>query len=176
MSPVSKPDNDAESVAKPNSPEKKSGQASRKTTAASLRIEGLAETLHDVRHELNLISNASKYNWINQRLILLRNALIAFGVLVIVVVAVVACYREAYRQTLTIAAFDVPEKLAERGITGQVIAKALFDELIKRRELVTTLVRRTQRCLGGKPRRCGDSGSEVHAAIGVSLFTLHDGQ
>ena len=48
-------------------------------------------------------------------------------------------YREAYRQTLTIAAFDVPEKLAERGITGQVIAKALFDELIKRRALVTTL-------------------------------------
>ena len=106
---------------------------------ASVRVEGLAETLHDVRHELNLISHASKYNWINQRLILLRNALIAFGVLLIVVVAVVACYREAYRQTLTIAAFDVPEKLAERGITGQVVAKALFDELIKRRELVTTL-------------------------------------
>ena len=54
-------------------------------------------------------------------------------------VIAVACYREAYRQTLTIAAFDVPEKLAERGITGQVVAKALFDELIKRRELVTTL-------------------------------------
>lgn len=52
---------------------------------------------------------------------------------------VVACYREAYRQTLTIAAFDVPVKLAERGITGQVVAKALFDELVKRRELVTTL-------------------------------------
>ena len=52
---------------------------------------------------------------------------------------VVACYREAYRQTLTIAAFDVPEKLGEPGITGQVIAKAVFDELIKRRDLVTTL-------------------------------------
>ena len=70
---------------------------------------------------------------------MLRNALIAFSVLVVVVITVVACYREAYRQTLTIAAFDVPEKLAERGITGQVIAKALFDELIKRRDLVTTL-------------------------------------
>ena len=105
----------------------------------TVRVEGLAETLHDVRHELQLISHASKYSWINQRLILLRNALIAFSVLVIVVVTAFACYREAYRQTLTIAAFDVPEKLAERGITGQVIAKALFDELIKRRELVTTL-------------------------------------
>jgi tetratricopeptide (TPR) repeat protein len=51
----------------------------------------------------------------------------------------VACYREAYRQTLTIAAFDVPVKLAEQGLTGQVVAKALFDELIKRRDLVTTL-------------------------------------
>ena len=59
--------------------------------------------------------------------------------MVFVVVIAVACYRQAYRQTLTIAAFDAPEKLAERGISGQVIAKALFDELIKRRELVTTL-------------------------------------
>jgi tetratricopeptide (TPR) repeat protein len=107
--------------------------------ASSVRVEGLAETLLDVRHELALISNATKYNWINQRLILLRNALIALSILVVVIVAVVACYREAYRQTLTIAAFDVPAKMAEQGLTGQVVAKALFDELIKRRELVTTL-------------------------------------
>jgi tetratricopeptide (TPR) repeat protein len=105
----------------------------------TVRVEGLAETLHDVRHELHLLSHATKYNWINARLILLRNALIALSVLAVVVVTVVACYREAYRQTVSIAAFDVPEKLAERGITGQVVAKALFDELIKRRELVTTL-------------------------------------
>ena len=105
----------------------------------TVRVEGLANTLGNIDHELQLLSHASKYSWVNQRLILLRNALIAFGVLVIVVVIAVACYREAYRQTLTIAAFDVPEKLAERGITGQVVAKALFDELIKRRELVTTL-------------------------------------
>ena len=75
----------------------------------------------------------------DQRLILLRNALIALSVMVFVVVIAFACYRQAYRQTLTIAGFDAPEKLAERGIAGQVIAKALFDELIKRRELVTTL-------------------------------------
>ena len=100
-------------------------------TPPSVRVEGLAETLHDVRHELQLISHASKYNWINHRLILLRNALIAFSILVVVVTIAVACYREAYRQTMTIAAFDVPENLAERGITGHVIAKALFDELIK---------------------------------------------
>jgi tetratricopeptide (TPR) repeat protein len=104
-----------------------------------VRVEGLAETLHDVRHELALISHATKYNWINQRLILLRNTLIALSILVVVIVAGVACYREAYRQTLTIAAFDVPAKLAEQGLTGQVVAKALFDELIKRRDLVTTL-------------------------------------
>jgi len=102
-------------------------------------LKSLAKTLDSVDHELQLISHASKYNWINQRLILLRNALIAVSVLTVVVIVAVACYREAYRQTLTIAAFDVPEKLAERGITGQVIAKALFDELIKRRDLVTTL-------------------------------------
>ncbi len=105
----------------------------------TVRVEGLASTLGNIDHELGLLSHASKYGWINQRLILLRNASIAFGVVMIVVLLAVACYREAYRQTLTIAAFDVPEKLAERGISGQVIAKALFDELIKRRELVTTL-------------------------------------
>ena len=109
------------------------------TFSPTFRVEGLAETLHDVRHELQLLSHASKYSWVNQRLILLRNGLIALSVLVFVMVIAVACYREAYRQTLTIAAFDVPEKLVERGITGQVVAKALFDELIKRRELVTPL-------------------------------------
>ncbi len=107
--------------------------------SAMVRVEGLAKTLAGVDHELKLISHATKYNWINQRLILLRNALIALSILAVVIVAAVACYREAYRQTLTIAAFDVPEKLAEQGLTGQVVAKALFDELIKRRELVTTL-------------------------------------
>jgi tetratricopeptide (TPR) repeat protein len=112
---------------------------SNRATAPTVRVEGLGETLHDVRHELQLLSHATKFNWINHRLILLRNALIAFSILVVVVVIAIACYREAYRQTLTIAAFDVPPKLAERGITGQVIAKAVFDELIKRRDLVTTL-------------------------------------
>ena len=43
------------------------------------------------------------------------------------------------------ARHDGTEKLAERGITGQVVAKALFDELIKRRKTVTTLVRPTMR-------------------------------
>ena len=109
------------------------------SSAPPLRVEGLAETLHDVRHELNLISHASKYNWINQRLILLRNSIIAVSILAVAILVVVACYREAYRQTMTIAAFEVPQSLAVRGITGQVLAKALFDELIKRRKTVTTL-------------------------------------
>ena len=78
-----------------------------KENAATLK--SLTKTLNSVDHELQLLSHATKYNWINQRLILLRNAVIAFSVLVVVVVIAVACYREAYRQTLTIAAFDVPE-------------------------------------------------------------------
>ncbi len=112
-----------------------SGQSKENTAT----FKSLTKTLDSVDHELQLLSHATQYNWINQRLILLRNALIAFSVLVVVVITVVACYREAYRQTLTIAAFDVPPKLAERGITGQVVAKVLFDELVKRRDLVTTL-------------------------------------
>ena len=76
---------------------------------------GLTDTLHAVDHELKLLSHASKYKWVNERLILLRNALVALSILAIVVVTTVACYREAYRQTLTTAAFDVPESLAARG-------------------------------------------------------------
>ena len=108
-------------------------------TSPSVRVEGLAETLSRVRHELDLISHASKFDWVNKRLILLRNAVIAFSVLAALILVVTVCYREAYRQTLTIAAFDVPAQLAERGISGQVVAKALFDELVKRRDTVTTL-------------------------------------
>ena len=54
-------------------------------------LKSLTKTLDSVDHELQLISHASKYNWINQRLILLRNALIAVSVLAIVVVVAVAC-------------------------------------------------------------------------------------
>ena len=108
-------------------------------TSPSVRVEGLAETLSRVRHELDLISHAGKFDWVNKRLILLRNAVIAFSVLAALILVVTVCYREAYRQTLTIAAFDVPAQLAERGISGQVVAKALFDELVKRRDTVTTL-------------------------------------
>lgn len=105
----------------------------------TVRVEGLSETLRRVRHELDLISHASKFDWVNKRLIVLRNAVIAFAVIAGVAIVIALCYREAFRQTLNISAFDVPERLAERGITGQVVAKALFDELIKRRKTVTVL-------------------------------------
>ena len=107
--------------------------------ARTVRVEGLADALHGLQHELDLISHASKFDWINKRLIVLRNAIIAFGVLAAMLVLLALCHHEAYRQTLNIAEFDVPERLAERGITGKVVARALFDELIKRRRTVSTL-------------------------------------
>jgi tetratricopeptide (TPR) repeat protein len=105
----------------------------------AVSVPGLSETLQDVRHELRLFSYASKFDWVNKRLIVLRNAIIAFSVIAGVAAAAIIGYREAYRQTLNISPFDVPERLAERGITGRVAAKALFDELVKRRKTVTTL-------------------------------------
>ena len=88
----------------------------------TVRVEDLAGTLGNIDHELKLLSHATKYKWTNQRLILLRNALVAFSVLVVVVVTAVACYREAYRQTLTVAAFDIPERktIGVRNYRGQV--------------------------------------------------------
>ena len=108
-------------------------------TMASVRVEGIAELVTDVRHELHLIGRASKFEWVNRRLILLRNAIIAASVVIGAIVVMVMCYREAYRETLSITSFDVPAKLAERGITGQAVARGLFDELIRRRKTVTTL-------------------------------------
>lgn len=106
---------------------------------APVQVEGLAETLLAVRHELKLIGHASKYDWVNKRLIVLRNAVIAIAVLTGVIVVLTMCYREAYRQTLNIAAFDVSVPMKERGVNGEIVAKTLFDELIKRRKTVTTL-------------------------------------
>ena len=107
---------------------------------AAVRLEGLAEALQQARSALGFVGTAGKYHVANLRMVLLRNALIVLAlVAAVVVLVVVVGVREARRPTLTIAAFDVPPSLQARGLTGQVLAKALFDELIRRRELVTTL-------------------------------------
>lgn len=111
----------------------------RSASPMEVHVTGLADALHDARAMLVSLGVAGKYYALNQRMVLVRNALISGVATVLVVLIAVVCWREAFRQTLTIAAFDVPRSLSERGITGQVVAKALFDELINRRELVTTL-------------------------------------
>ena len=105
----------------------------------AVRLEGLAEALQQARSALGFVGTAGRFHVTNLRMVLLRNALIVLALVAAVVLVVVVGVREASRPTLTIAAFDVPPSLEARGITGQVVAKALFDELIRRRELVTTL-------------------------------------
>jgi tetratricopeptide (TPR) repeat protein len=105
----------------------------------AVRLEGLAEALQQARSALSFVGPAGRFHVANLRLVLLRNALIVLALVAAVVLVVVVGVREANRPTLTIAAFDVPPSLEARGLTGQVLAKALFDELIRRRELVTTL-------------------------------------
>jgi tetratricopeptide (TPR) repeat protein len=120
-------------------------EATRARAAAALRppnavrLEGLAEALQQARSALAFVGPAGRFHVANLRMVLLRNALIVLTLVAAVVLVVVVGVREARRPTLTIAAFDVPPSLEARGITGQVLAKALFDELIRRRELVTTL-------------------------------------
>ena len=104
-----------------------------------MRLEGLAEALQQASSALSFVGPAGKFYVDNLRMVVLRNALIVLAIVAVAVLVVVVGVREASRPTLTIAAFDVPPSLQERGITGQVMAKALFDELIRRRELVTTL-------------------------------------
>jgi tetratricopeptide (TPR) repeat protein len=105
----------------------------------AVRLEGLAEALQQARSALAFVGPAGRFHVANLRMVLLRNALIVLALVAAVVLVVVVGVREANRPTLTIAAFDVPPGLEARGLTGQVLAKALFDELIRRRELVTTL-------------------------------------
>ncbi len=105
----------------------------------AVRLEGLAEALQQARSALAFVGPAGRFHVANLRMVLLRNALIVLTLVAAVVLVVVVGVREANRPTLTIAAFDVPPSLEARGLTGQVLAKALFDELIRRRELVTTL-------------------------------------
>jgi hypothetical protein len=105
----------------------------------AVRLEGLAEALQQARSALSFVGPAGRYHVANLRMVLLRNALIVVALVAVVVLVVAVAVREARRPTMTIAAFDVPASLEARGLTGQVLAKALFDELIRRRELVTTL-------------------------------------
>jgi tetratricopeptide (TPR) repeat protein len=97
----------------------------------TVRLEGMPD--------LRFVGNAGRFHVANLRMVLLRNALIVVALLALLVLVVAVAVREARRPALTIAAFDVPASLEARGLTGQVLAKALFDELIRRRELVTTL-------------------------------------
>jgi tetratricopeptide (TPR) repeat protein len=106
---------------------------------AMVRVEGLPEALQQARASLAFVGPAGRFHVANLRMVLLRNALIVLAVVAFVVGALWVGLREAYRPTMTIAAFDVPPALAARGLSGQVLAKALFDELIRRRALVTTL-------------------------------------
>jgi hypothetical protein len=106
---------------------------------AAVRLEGLAEALQQARSALSFVGPAGRFHVANLRMVLLRNALIVVALVALVVLVVAVAVREARRPTMTIAAFDVPACLEARGLTGQVLAKALFDELIRRRELVTTI-------------------------------------
>jgi tetratricopeptide (TPR) repeat protein len=106
---------------------------------ATVHVEGLPEALQQARASLAFVGPAGRFHVANLRMVVLCNALIVLALVAAVVLVLVVGMREASRPTLTIAAFDVPPALAARGLTGQVLAKALFDELIRRRELVTTL-------------------------------------
>jgi hypothetical protein len=77
----------------------------------TVRLEGMPD--------LRFVGAAGKFFVANLRMVLVRNALIALAVVVAAVAVVTVGVREAYRPTLTIAAFDVPQSLAERGLSGR---------------------------------------------------------
>ena len=103
-----------------------------------LHVDGLAEALTALRETLDGQRVAGRYGWISGRLMVLRNLVIATAVLSAVLIGSTLLLREAWRQTLTITAFDVPASVADRGLTGEVLARHLFNELLKRRRTITS--------------------------------------
>lgn len=103
-----------------------------------LHIHGLAEAVEVLRQNLDRHTRRTRYGWITNRLMVARNIVIAGGVLAALIIAPLVMLREAYRQTLTVVAFDVPQSVAQRGITGEVVAKHLFDEMILRRRAISS--------------------------------------
>ena len=67
---------------------------------------------------MGFVDTAGKFYVTNLRMVLLRNALIVLAVVAALVVVVTVCVREAYRPTMTIAAFDVPPALEAGDLKG----------------------------------------------------------
>ena len=95
----------------------------------SVTIPGLSQTLHGIDHELQLLSRTHKYDWVSKRLLVLRNVIIASLLVVVTVVLVVVTYKELTKDVLVINSFDVPARIEERGYSGRVIGRKLFDQI-----------------------------------------------
>lgn len=103
-----------------------------------IRIVGMSEAVELTRQSLNNYARNTRFSWVTNRLMVARNIIIASGVLAALIIVPLVMLREAYRQTLTVVAFDVPPGMAQRGITGEVVAKHLFDEMILRRRAISS--------------------------------------
>lgn len=103
-----------------------------------IRIDGLVEAVELLRQRMGSHNRSIRFGWVTNRLMVARNIIIASGVLAALFIVPLIMVREAYRQTLTIVAFDVPQNIAQRGITGEVVAKHLFDEMVIRRRSISS--------------------------------------
>ena len=92
-------------------------------------LDALNTTLHGIDHELRLLSRTHKYDWISKRLLVLRNVIFAGLVVAATLVLVMVAYKELTKDVLVINSFDVPTKIEERGYSGRVIGRKLFDQI-----------------------------------------------
>ncbi len=105
------------------------------TTATSAPVAdrlaewGLPGVLRGLHHELDTIGRIHKYDWISKRLMVLRNVIFASLVVLATLLLGVVTYRELTKDVLVINAFDVPAKIEERGYSGRVIGRKLFDQI-----------------------------------------------
>ena len=95
----------------------------------SVTIPGLSQTLHGIDHELGLLSRTHKYDWISNRLLVLRNMIFASLVVLATLMLGIVAYKELTKDVLVINSFDVPAKIEERGYSGRVIGRKLFDQI-----------------------------------------------
>ncbi len=126
-----------------------------------------------VRQRLDGYGKSVKFSWISSRLMVLRNIIIALAIVVSTMLVAAMLLREAYRQTLTIVAFDVPSSISQRGITGEVAARNLFNELLKRRKSITSFDAGTLTSLSAERQSDIASGDGKYSLQSIFRYFRH---
>lgn len=107
-------------------------------------LSRLEATLAIVDKKLTAHGYKVRYDWVSARLLVLRNILLALGGLAVFLTLATVFVKEIIKETTTIEAFDVASDLEKTGLTGRVIAKKLYDQMIQIQRVALNSVNRKE--------------------------------